>query len=110
MAASHIICLPTLLQLLPCKLMYSLQHHEPRLATNAFLLSQQALAHQRFHPVQYIYLKVTLCAAYSLYRLKRAAAYEYCKAAEQPLLLIGEQVVAPLYGSPEGLLAGGRSC
>ena len=52
--------------------------------------------------------RVKLCVADGLGGLKRAAAREHGESCEQPLLLLGEQFVAPVDRRLQRLLAPGR--
>src|SRR5919197_1511689 len=88
---------PGLLQPLRRELADRLQH--PIARTEFGVTSaQQALVEQRLQ-------RVGVGLADRLGGRVRAAADEYCQPAEEPALLLLEQVVRPGDGGPEGLLA-----
>ena len=84
------------------ELAHRLQHPEARLALDALLLAQQALVDQRGNAVEDI--ERPLRVDDRLGRLQRAAAGEDGQAAEEDLLLRGEQVVTPGDGVAHRLL------
>ena len=78
---------------LECELADRLQHPEALVR-----MAQQALVDKRLQRVQ-------VCVADALGRFHRAAACEHREPGEEPLLLVGEELIAPLDGGPQRPLA-----
>ena len=98
--------LAALLQLLPRILVDGLQHHEARLTLRSLLPPEEALLQQRLDPLQRV--QIAFGVADLLYGLQGAASREDRQPAEERLLLLVQQVVAPVDGTAQGLLAGGQ--
>ncbi len=58
--------------------------------------------------VEHFDAEIAYRVAYSAHRRERAPADKYRQASEQYLLLPRQQIVAPVYGFPYGLLPVGR--
>ena len=85
-----------------------LQHAEARLPCLGPALLQQAFVKKPAHAFQHLSYHIRERSANRLFRLQGTASDEDAETAEEALLLGGEQVVAPLDGIAQRLLAGGR--
>ena len=83
-----------------------LKHHEARLAFRSFLLPDEALLQERLDPLQRV--QSAFGVADLLHGLQGAASREHRHPSEEGLLILLQKVVAPVYGTPQGLLAGGQ--
>src|SRR5713226_1173531 len=105
----------------PCGLQFSLlleafqpeltdgfQHDESRCFPFALRLLHQALVDKRCHALKHIQWLLLICHTDSRSSLERTASHEDGEPAEEVLFLLAQEVVAPLDGVAQCLLAGGQ--
>src|SRR5215469_785708 len=82
-----------------------LQHQQAGLAIGLFLLPDQALVYQDRHCVQDTFLQISMSIADGLSRLKRAPPDKHREPSEESLFVLLQQVITPVNGLTQGLLA-----
>src|SRR6266566_10133411 len=80
------------------------QHQQARFLPLLLHLAQQALVHERRHPVQYVCWQLTQSRRETLHRFQGTATSKHGEAPEEPLLLNSEQIIAPCQCVAQGLL------
>ena len=116
MGASHVLRLPACRETLQPILAECFQHAKAGLAVYRHRRLEQALVHERRHPIEHLLLAgsahtgghVIHGVAHRRHGSERAAPNKHRQPSEQPLRTGVEQSIAPGDSPPEGLLTVGQ--